>query len=284
MASRLYEEFIRLRDEKDSLIILGLDPKNEDEAAKCIELSKIKDGVIGHKPNSKFYLTSYGRKDLAQISTNIKGLIGIIDCKSSDGADSNLAELKAFSQLFRYATIAPASSDIEDTIAYAKNNVDIETISMGVMSFPGILRKLHDGGYNIMLTEIERSILAGTAGIVMGATGYVPNSGIEKTLEDYRKKNSGSLRDLTDAELISAIYLRNELFRNVVELMEDKKIITLVPGFGRQGGNLEHFLESGINLNNCMINAGSDIIKAENPVIAIHEMQETFNKYRHYNL
>lgn len=279
--SRLYEQFTKLRDEKDSLIILGLDPKNEDEAAKCIELSKIKEGVIGHKPNSKFYQTSYGRKDLSQVSTNIEGLIGIIDCKSSDGADSNLAELKEFSKLFRYATIAPTSSDIEDTIAYAKNNVDIETISMGVMSFPGILRKLHDGGYNVMLKEIERAIESGTAGIVMGATGYVPTSGIEKTLEDYRKKNSGSLRDLTDAELISAIHIRNNLFRDVIELTKNTDIIYLVPGFGRQGGNIEYFLESGIKLNRCMINAGSDILKAEKYGQAILEMNNAFKQYWH---
>lgn len=276
--SRLNEHFTRLRDEKDSLLVVGEDPKNEAEAAKCIELSKIKEGIIGHKPNSKFHQTSYGRKDLTQIAENIENLIGIMDCKSSDGADSNLAELKEYSKLFKYATIAPASSDIEDTIGYAKT-VGVETISMGVMSFPGILRKLHDGGYRVMLKEIERAVESGTAGIVMGATGYVPKSGIEETLKEYRKKNSGSLRSLTDSELISAIHIRNNLFRDVVVLTQNTDIIYLVPGFGRQGGKIEYFLESGIKLNRCMINAGSDILKAEKPLDAIKDMNKAFKQY-----
>lgn len=279
--SRLYEQFTKLRDEKDSLLIIGYDPKNEDEAAKCVELSKNKDEVIGGKPNSKFYLKSYGRKDLKTISSNIgPELLRIVDCKSADGADSNFAEIKDFSSEFEYATIAPHSSDIEDTIEYAKT-VGVETISMGVMSFPGILRKLHDGGYNVMLKEVERAVMAGTAGIVMGATGYVPQTGIEKTLEEYRKKNSGAIRSLTDAELISAIYLRNNLFKSIIELTQNTNIIYLVPGFGRQGGNIEYFLESGIELNRCMINAGSDILKAEKSLYAINEMNNKFRPYWH---
>ncbi len=277
--SKLSENFYTLRDKNDSLLVIGYDPKNENESAKCVELSKTKEGIIGGKPNSKFYQTSYGRKDLKTISTNIgPELIRTVDCKSADGADSNFAEIKDFSKEYEYVTIAPHSSDIEDTIEYAKT-VNVETISMGVMSFPGILRKLRDGGYKVMLKEVERAVMAGTAGIVMGATGYVPQSGIEKTLEEYRKKNSGAIRSLTDAELISAIYLRNNLFKSIIELTQNTDIIYLVPGFGRQGGNIEYFLESGIKLNRCMINAGSDILKAEKPLYAINEMNQKFRPY-----
>jgi orotidine-5'-phosphate decarboxylase len=57
-------------------------------------------------------------------------------------------------------------------------------------------------------------------------------------------------------------------------------VLALVPGFGRQGGNLEFFLESGIDLDRCMINAGSDILKAEDPNKALLEMNAMFNGYR----
>ena len=120
----------------------------------------------------------------------------------------------------------------------------------------------------------------------MGATAYVPENAFDKTILKYRKLNSDkpiTQDEISDMELQDAFGLRNELFKYIISQSKGQNILYLVPGFGRQEGNQEHFVASGIDLNKCMINAGSDILKAEDSQIAVNGMAITFNQYRAKN-
>ncbi len=264
--SKLNEQFTNLREEKNSIVMMGLDPKNNAEALKCVHLSKIKKGLIGFKPNLSFYQEPGYRDYLSKISRNIgPEMIRLLDLKSPDGASTNTAAFKSFKDQFEYVTIAPAAGCIEDTIDMA-TNLGLETISMGVMSFPGVLREIEDG-YKLFKKRIDRAIESGTSGFVLGATAYVPNSGenFQNEIKKYRNLKSDRPileSEMSDDELFLALDERNQLFKYVVQKMvEFPHLVALVPGFGRQGGNLEFFLESGIDLNRCMINGGSDFLK-----------------------
>ena len=279
----LYEEFEFLRDEHNSIIILGLDPKNDVERKKVIELSKIEEGLIGFKPNLKFYQDKGGRERLIKISENIAPtMIKILDLKSSDGWGSNKPEIIEYAPHYNYFTIAPAGGCIEETIEGAIG-LERETISMGAMSFPGVLREA-TSGFPLFVERVDRAIETGTSAFVLGATAYVPESAFENVMRKYRNLGSDKAiteKEFSDEKLELALRSRNSLFKYIVgKMKENPQLLALVPGFGRQGGNLEYFLESGIDLNRCMINAGSDILKAEDPRIALAEMNQTFNRYR----
>lgn len=280
--SKLYAQFTNLRDEKNSLIVLGLDPK-EGQMPKVLELSGLKQGLIGFKPNVQFYQGIDGRRFLQEISKNIgPKMIRLLDCKSPDGAATNEAAMKAYHKEFEYMTIAPAAGCIEETIAKSKGH-GVETISMGAMSFPGVLREIILG-YDLFADRIDRAIEAGTSGFVLGATSYVPSIHFGETIDKYRNLKGDmpiTKDEMPDDKLEYALEKRNDLFRYIVKKMQEHPhLVALVPGFGRQGGNLEFFLESGIDLNRCMINAGSDILKAENSQEALREMNAWINGYR----
>ncbi|MFC2137932.1 hypothetical protein ACFLTE_07140 [Bacteroidota bacterium] len=279
--AKLYDQFKELRDEKSSIIILGLDPKTEEQREKVVELSKIKEGLIGFKPNLAFYQDDNGRARLEQIAQNAgSGMIRLLDLKSPDGAATNYAALKEYSPFFEYVTIAPGAGCIEETIEKARD-LEQETISMGAMSFPGVLREIN-AGLPLFKQRVDRAIEAGTSAFVLGATAYIPEDAFEEAIVKYRKLGSDKAiteAEVSDHELKTAFANRNELFSYILEKTTDKDILYLVPGFGRQGGSIEHFLASGIDLKRCMINAGSDILKAENPETALAEMNKTFNKY-----
>lgn len=245
-------------------------------------MSKLKEGLVGFKPNLKFYQGEKGRETLVEISQNIgPQLIRMLDAKSSDGANTNLAELKEYSPYFEYVTIAPAAGCIEETIEKATDS-NQNTISMGAMSFPGILREINLG-LPLFKQRVDRAIEAGTSAFVLGATPYVPQSEFDSLIQKYRTLTSDkpiTKQEMSDDQLYQALEGRNELFEYILQQTQNKDILYLVPGFGRQGGNLEYFLSSGIDLNKCMINAGSDILKAQNPLQALKEMNSTFNSYR----
>lgn len=280
---KLYDKFTELRNEKNSLIMMGLDPKDMSQVVKTYELSKIKNDLIGFKPNVQFYQLQGYRKYLTDISSNIgPKLIRLLDTKLPDGASTNNAAITAYSKEYEYVTIAPAGGCIEETLDKVRES-NMEAISMGVMSFPGVLREIRSG-YELFKERIDRAIDAETSGFVLGATAYVPATKFGETIDKYRKlKSDRPITDIemNDIELEKALEMRNNLFRYVVNQMhKNPKLLALVPGFGRQGGNLEFFLDSGIDLNRCMINGGSDFFKAENPIKALAEMNATFNGYR----
>lgn len=290
---KLYERFCRQRDENDSIVIVGLDPKvgNSNHEKRSYALSKIKDDIVGFKPNLAFYQEKGRGGLLRQIGTEIgadSGLIRLLDAKVSDGANTNRATLSAYSDFFDYVTIAPAGGCFEETIDICRD-LGMGTVAMGVMSFPGVLREINEG-LPLFKERVLRCIDSGVEGFVMGATSYIPEdeSNIEATINNYRTLKSDkpiTVDEMDDSKLRDAILRRNELFRFIVENTEDNDIVYLVPGFGRQGGKIENFVFSGIDIDRCMMNLGSDIFKVsdEDVVKTVVEYNNQFRLYRKTN-
>ena len=83
----LFSKFERLRDERNSLVVLGLDPKDDEQAQRVLELMRLNNDLIGFKPNAQFYQSPEGQRIL-QYFRDIDG-IRIIDAKLADGTNTN---------------------------------------------------------------------------------------------------------------------------------------------------------------------------------------------------
>ena len=280
----LVSKFERLRDERDSLVVLGLDLKDDEQAQRVLELMRLEEHLIGFKPNVQFYQSPEGQKIL-QYFRDIDG-IRIIDAKLADGTNTNKAAIKSYAPNFDAVTLN--TPDVEGTVAVGKER-GMDSIIMGAMSFPSTLRRLSEPyGVEMLKDEIHRGIDVGAQGIVIGATSFVLDKDIGSTIDSLiEKSNSGnpeylSIRDLTGEELEFAIRGRNDIFGYCAGLIGNphSNLIALVPGIGRQGGKLEQFLDSGINVERCMINAGSDILKADTPYQILVEFNQRINELR----
>ncbi|MFP4401694.1 MAG: hypothetical protein ACLFPL_00540 [Candidatus Nanoarchaeia archaeon] len=284
----LYTKFTRLRGNNGSLIVLGLDPKDEKQFERVQDLVGYdeKEGftnIVGFKPNAQFYQSPQGQQFLQRFE-DIEGL-RIIDAKLADGTNTNKAAIQSYAPNFDAITLN--TPDVEGTVRIGEDN-GLASIIMGTMSFPSTLQRLNSNyGFNMLRDEINRGIQAGAQGIVMGTTSYIPENKVGEAVDKLRTKIDSEdvehlcVAEMTNKTLEESISKRNELFEYCVAAMGDNpKLLALVPGFGRQGGNLEYFLTSGIDLNRCIINAGSDILKAEDPHKALGEMNDVINSYR----
>lgn len=284
----MYDKFTRLRDQRNSLVVLGLDPKNAIDMHKVgMDLIRLRNDLVGFKPNGLFYQNHLGRPLLEKFQYMGDDVLTIMDMKIADGANTNSAGIKDFvNDGFDAVTIN--TPDVEGTLASTQEH-DLGGIIMGAMSFPSTLRDLKHGyGLPMLKDRIKRGVSSGAQGIVLGGTSYVPDELIGDTIKTLREKyDSGSkehicISDMSDSELETAISRRNELFAYCVKLMdENPQLLALVPGIGgRQGGRLEDFLNSEINFERCMVNAGSAILKADNPTMALKEFNGEINTYR----
>ncbi|MDI9355034.1 MAG: hypothetical protein QM532_02345 [Cyanobium sp. MAG06] len=68
---------------------------------------------------------------------------------------------------------------------------------------------------------------------------------------------------------MGATYKRDDsLLIDFTNLIKDEDMLLLVPGIGAQGGNIDDFLSSmiyyNINVKNCMLNVGRQLMYPEN--------------------
>lgn len=280
----LVSKFERLKDERNSLVILGLDPKDRKQRNKVIELVQLEENLIGFKPNAQFYQTPLGQ-ELLEGFQDVEG-IRIIDAKLADGTNTNKAAINSYAPNFDAVTLN--TPDVEGSITAGKDE-RLDSIIMGAMSFPSTLRRLSTHyGVEMLKDEINRGVDNGAQGIVIGATSYVPDASIGEAVDKLRRKIDDDdiehrcIGNLSNDDLAQAIHKRNDVFGYCAGLIGNPNcnLVALVPGFGRQGGQLEHFLESGIDLDRCIINAGSAVLKADNPQKELEEFNAIINSYR----
>lgn len=291
----MYDKFQELREQKGSSMIVGLDPRvgNEADERTVRELAKISDGIIGFKPNGKFY---FGREELLlELAQSMDpSLIRMLDAKLSDGINTNRAEIEAITKYFDSVTIR-AGADSAPTIALAKNK--LYTVGMGVMSFPAELLEMHTN-YKIMkgndfdddtarnlihelrLDSVKALLEGGVDALVMGGTAYIPEERFGPAITKLRTNPEAvSLQNIPEGELETLLLMRNRLFKGVVELTANTRLLYLTPGFGRQGGNFDSFFGSGIDGKRVLFNAGSDAMKSEDPRKYLREMNAKINSY-----
>ncbi|MFH1751027.1 MAG: orotidine-5'-phosphate decarboxylase [Candidatus Micrarchaeota archaeon] len=181
------------------------------------------------KINSQFAIP-FSLKDLQELTSAIseKGCISIFDLKLSDIGSSNDSAIYWMRKaMFDGLTYSPFAGNLEETIRRAHDS-NLGVLTLALMSNPSAKYFMRDAliegklGYEWISAEVAKF---GGDGVVVGATNN------EREMLEIR------------------------------EIIGNEKII-LIPGIGKQGGDLETVKAAGENI---LVNVGRDIIYAEDP-------------------
>ena len=223
------KKFETARDEKQSLLCVGLDPRGvEDILNFCLDIiESVSEFCIAVKPNTQFLLP-LGMEEIIEINekAHSHGLLSILDHKLSDIGSSNRQAVFWISEMgFDAFTFSPFSGNFETLKFAEEKNLGVFTLTL--MSNPEakyFMKTRINGipGYEF----VSRKVLEhGGEGIVVGAT-------CEKS------------------DLVR--------IKNIVH----DEVVVLSPGVGAQGGGLDVLKIFG---KNTLINISRGIISAENP-------------------
>lgn len=260
------EKYEKARNEKNSIISVGLDPSLEKMLSPedrpndtdvineiffnfCMDLiENTKDYVCAIKPNSQFVLFLLTLNQLRKINTTAHdyGLVSILDHKLGDIGSTNASALYWIKRAgFDALTFSPFAGNIKEATEQAHKN-DLGLICLTLMSNPQSVwiqkDSLNNGVplYEKIAQEIRNN---GTDGCVIGATGHVTDDDIKK-------------------------------IRKIVG--NDK--VFLCPGVGAQGGDVKKLLMSAGE--NIVIHIGRAIMYANDQRKAAEEFYKLINKYR----
>ncbi|MCD6215520.1 MAG: orotidine-5'-phosphate decarboxylase [Candidatus Aenigmarchaeota archaeon] len=259
------EKYEKARDEKNSIISVGLDPSLEkmnltkiptdiDEINQiifdfCMSLiENTQEYVCAIKPNTQFVLFPLTFNQIRKINEKAHkyGLISILDHKIGDIGSSNDSGLSWTKKAgFDALTFSPFAGNIREATEQAHKH-SIGLICLTLMSNPQSVwvqkDSLNNGMplYEKIAYEIKE---AGTDGCVVGATGHVTDDNIRK----------------------------------IREIVGDKAVF-LCPGVGAQGGNIEKLLRCAGR--NTLIHIGRSIMYANNQKNAAMEYCDLINKSR----
>ena len=246
MEKTLLEKWREVSAQKNSLVVAGLDPadfaagrddKGLPKGADRLEWSlNYIDAVAPHvavvKYNLGFFQNAGDRERLITLTEHAhkKGLLVMCDSKVSDIGSTNDAWF--FSEALSGAdvvTMTPFAGNIEETISSAHER-GLYIIGMGLMSNPEFATEMHyeniKTGHSLYRDRITRNIDAHVDGLVLGGT--------------------------CDPESAS--------MQEFLSLTKDHDIVYLVPGIGAQGGGIDTFASSGVNLSRCMISSSRELM------------------------
>jgi len=251
LATRFVERYKQLREEKRSILSIGLDPALPGQRDKyhipqarvgepretllefCFEvLEQVSDYCCAAKANTQ-YLLPLCEKDYQRLNHVVHklGMVSILDHKLGDIGASNEAALYWVHRLgFDAITFSPFPGNLGETTRVAQQK-GLGVLVLTLMSNPEaelFMRRAVVDGLPIY-KQIARQVFEhGADGCVVGATGHV-------TTDEIR-------------------WIRRTIG-------EDR--IILFPGVGAQGGRVEHILEAGGE--NILIHLGRAVLYAENP-------------------
>jgi orotidine-5'-phosphate decarboxylase len=252
--TELLVKYKKGRDEKNSVLCIGLDPspeevKEEDILNYCVDIvEKTSDYAAAYKPNSQFLLFPLTVKDLRLLNKRIRlaGCISILDHKLSDIGSTNEVAIHYIKEAgFDALTVSPFPGNIAETVAYAhRKEIGVFVLTLMSNSQAVLIQKeaLINGQplYQRIASEVG---ISGADGLVIGTTGHVTGEDIRIT------------RELAGS---------NALF--------------LCPGIGAQGGDLEKIMKNAGK--NVLINVGRTIIGDASPKKKAEEYRDMINRYR----
>lgn len=267
--SNFITKWHKLREEKQSNIVAGLDPavfaigrgeKGLPEGTDKLEWSlnyieAVAPYVACIKPNAGYFGNAGDRTILKKIvdKTHELGLLALIDGKIADIGSTSDAWMYDYAELgFDALTIAPYAGNVEQMVKYAHER-EMAVITMGLMSNPEYKTEMNfkdENGTSLWKSRVERGLAAGVDGLVVGGT---------YTVQDKE-------------------------FMEFVDITKDSNALYLIPGIGFQGGEVQDFLASGIDKDRCMINStrglmfpnGSNSTPQEQAAAA-KELRDDFN-------
>ncbi len=185
--------------------------------------------ACAYKINSQFVLP-FSLKDLSEITSKIqsKGCVSIFDLKLSDIGTSNESAIYWIKKAgFDAFTFSPFAGNLEETIRLAHDS-KLGVITLALMSNPSAKVFMRDSQIN-------------------GKRGY------EWICEEV-KKHAG------DGVVVGATNNQREMLE-IREIIGNETVV-LIPGIGKQGGDLETVKEAGENI---LVNVGRDIIYSDEP-------------------
>lgn len=270
------ERFIRLREEKNSVLCVGVDPalpkqrenrtipkkyvdtydENEARLNFCLDIiDMVKDSAVAIKPNQQ-YVFGFTKKQHKRLTDAIKknDMLSILDYKLNDISDTVESAVFHLSESgYDAFTFNPLPGNLNEVVAFAHNSsrklrgYEMGIIVLTLMSNPEavtFMKKAKIGRLPVFKFISEQIRDYNADGCVVGATGHVTE------------------RDI-------------KAIRNIVG--SDK--IFLIPGVGAQKGNAKKVLK--VAGENVLINVGRDIIYSENPKSKAREYYMMFARASH---
>jgi len=262
------EKFQKTKEEKNSIMCIGLDPavprmrdkdimpeekvKNKDETKAKVDfcseiIENVSDFSCAIKPNTQYTL-DFGKKEHKKITKLVHdaGMIVILDHKLSDIGSTNQAALFNIKEFgYDALTISPFPGNIKEMVDFSKQ-YQLGTIFLTLMSNPEAVSFMKEAKINgkpgyMFIAEKVREFDGD--GVVVGATGHV-------TTEEIKQ---------------------------IRKIIGGEKLI-FVPGVGRQGGDVEKVLSAAGE--NVLIHVGRDIMYSDNQTESARKYNELFNSLR----
>ncbi len=257
------EKYSEARKEHDSVLCVGLDPasiffketgsiprkyfeKNSEVDGMldfCLDVvEKTSEYAAAFKPNAQFVMP-FSLGQLQQLNKKISdaGCLSVYDLKLSDIGSTNESSVYWIKKAgFDAFTFSPFAGNIEEATKTAHEN-GLGIIVLALMSNPEAKYFMRDStvegkkGYQWVCGKVAE---CNADGVVVGAT----NEG-------------GEMREIRG-------------------LIGEEKII-LIPGIGKQGGELGVLKQAGENV---LVNVGRSLIYADDPQKAAGEYKRQFNE------
>ncbi len=209
--------------ETESLLVVGIDPPQELSGVALLEwcqnlIDDTKDFAVAYKVNPTFIIGKDIEEGLARMLQDVKkekGVVLIYDRKFPEiGKTNNAGFLGAASLGYDAVTIAPYAGNMEQAVQQC-HELGLGCIPVILMSNPEYIVEAEysnpQTGVSLWRDRLEIAKNSGADAIVLGGNLY---------LEDEQKK------------------LLEQCLR-----VAGTELLFLAPGFGRQGGEIEKFLE-----------------------------------------
>ncbi len=243
-------KYTDVKKQKKSTLCIGLDPasiffKEQDSIPReyfekgseadgmkrfCLDvINKTAEYACAIKINAQFVIP-FSLKDLQELNAAIssKGCLSIFDLKLSDIGSSNESAIYWMRKAeFDAFTFSPFAGNIEETVRQA-HDAKLGVIVLTLMSNP-------------------------SARFFMGNSQVEGKRGYEWIAEEVRKQSA-------DGVVVGATNNPREMVE-IREIIGNEPIV-LIPGIGKQGGDIETVKTAGENI---LVNVGRDIIYADDP-------------------
>ncbi len=253
------EKFLRLHEEKNSILCVGLDPavpnqrksktiprkymecddENEARLNFCLDIiDAVKDYSVAMKPNQQ-YIFGFTKDQHQQLTDSIRkaGMLSILDYKLNDIGESIKSAIFHIAETgYDAITFNPLPGNLEETVLLAHHAKQLRGAELGIivltlMSNPEsmlFMKKTRVGKIPLFQLIAEQVKYCNADGCVVGATDHITGN---------------------DIKLIRRITGPEKVF--------------LMPGIGAQKGSIRKTLK--VSGKNTLLNVGRDIIYSKNP-------------------
>lgn len=263
------KKYEKSRDEKNSILCAGFDPaipnqreknviaekyfKGGESAAEAIMsffedfLESVQDYCSVIKPNSQ-YIFHMGISNIQKMNKMIheQGITSLFDHKISDIGSTNDSAFYWIKEMgFDGLTHSPFAGNIQESIDSA-HKFDLGLVTLTLMSNPDAIYFMKESiiegmkGYEFIASKLKE--FKGD-GMVVGATGHV-------TTEDIQK----------------------------IRKLAGDDVVMLVPGIGKQQGDLKKIIEHGGK--NVILNVSRGILYSDDIRATAKSYNERFNEIR----